>query len=60
MPNSSSGNFNSSAGLGAPSVAAVGSIAGGPAQNNPNSIEEVSVGEGDKEANGEGKFCEIQ
>lgn len=41
-------------------MAAVGSIAGGPAQNNPNSIEEVSVGEGDKEANGEGKFCEIQ
>lgn len=55
MPNSSSGNFNGSSGqvMGAPSVTAAG--------NNPNSIiDEVSVGEADKDASGEGKFCEIQ
>lgn len=55
MPNSSSGNFNSSGqvmGATAPTTAG---------NNNANSIlDEVSVAEADKDASGEGKFCEIQ
>lgn len=47
MPNSSSGNFNSSG----PVVAVA---------PNGNNAEEVSVGEADKEPTAEGKFCEIQ